>query len=98
MNNFAPPSQTMSFKPAAGIVWAVEACGTLVIDEWGGRCLELDYPRAAIWDWLTQGRTVEQVAALTKHVADGSEDAAWSAMHDAVSTWSAEGWIKPADY
>jgi hypothetical protein len=85
-----------TFRPADGIVWAVQSAGLLVVDEVAGRTLELGYPEAASWDLLTQGRTLQQIGERLRFVLDDPCEDAENLVRVQTRRWLEDGWIVAA--
>jgi hypothetical protein len=83
-----------TYQPAPGISWAVIASGILIIDHWGHRSRRLDYPSAALWDWLAQGRSIQETAALMLQLQDPADNKSLD-IDELVFHWRADGWIIP---
>jgi hypothetical protein len=83
------------YRPADGIAWAVEATGIVVLDELGGRCLKMDYPKAAIWDLLAQGRTLDGIIGVARFIVDRESEDVGALVREHVVAWLQQGWIVP---
>lgn len=88
-------SQQATYRSAHGVVWAVQPAELLVLDEIGGHCLHLRYPEAAVWDFLTQGRTLQQISKLLQFLLDGSAEKARTVVDRNARRWLEGGWIVP---
>jgi hypothetical protein len=74
----------------------VETTGIRVSDDLGDRSLTLEYPAAAVWEFITQGRSLSDLARLTAAVACLPDDAAGNLIDGLVRTWLSDGWMETA--
>ena len=85
-----------SVCPAPFVRWSVESFGVRITDDLGIRSLALEYPAAAVWEFITQGRSLSDVARLTGAVACLPDEAAHGLIDALVRTWLSDRWLEAA--
>ena len=80
-------------RVAEHVRWAVEPAGVVLIDRTTGASATLDYPRAAIWDFLTRGETEEQMCGRMCAIASLDRDASLELLRRTVTELLAAGWL-----
>jgi hypothetical protein len=80
---------------APGVHWVVGRTSLTIVDE-GGSAKTLGYPGAAVWDFISRGYPLSDVATLVAAVAALDRPAAEALVRAAVAEWAACGFIEQA--
>lgn len=83
-------------QPAPFVRWSVESFGIRLSDDLGRRSLALEFPAAAVWEFITQGRSQAETAHLTSAVTGLADDAARTLVADLTQAWRSDHWLTAA--
>jgi hypothetical protein len=79
------------FTCTDALSWSVETGSILLFAR--GRCFRLDYPKAAIWDILARGQSMDTAMSKTALIARLGRDETAALVADCILEWRREGWL-----
>jgi hypothetical protein len=83
-----------AYECTRGLHWTVETTGLLLVRPDTGVCCALEYPEAAVWDFLARGYGQPQMARMLRHIGGFREDAeAAQFIRDRLQAWQEAGLI-----
>ncbi len=83
------------YHVAPGVRWAVERTTLTLVDGRGGAC-RLGYPEAAVWDLVSRGYPLAEVARMIAAIASLDPTAADAIIRSAIEGWERAGLIRRA--
>jgi hypothetical protein len=84
-----------TFASAPGLQWTVESTGLLLVRPDRGVCGVLKYPDAAVWDFVTRGYGLPQIARMTRYIGGfPDEAAARQFVQERLEAWQKSGWLE----
>ena len=82
VNDPANRTEFISYKCSENIKYIVEPSSIRIVDVTRGHTLVVDYPQAAIWDFLCRGYSRSKIKKLLVIIADVTQDHAESLIDD----------------
>jgi hypothetical protein len=64
MNEPSQGNAKAVYRAALHVRWVIDNCRIQVVDEKVNRVRQLDYPEAAIWDFVSRGRSLDQTLQM----------------------------------
>lgn len=80
---------TIEYYCAPQVTWAVETEGIILINKHNGMVCLLNYPKAAVWDLISQRYSYNQTISLVSLICSLDRDVA-----ERLVLESLEGWVK----
>jgi hypothetical protein len=87
----------MLFVCAPGISWSVEIYGIRIIDAGGGASCFLEYPEAALWDFMTRGYDFDRVRRLVGLIGGMDPKGIEGLAAKTLVRWIARGFLVQTD-
>lgn len=88
----AMPASPRSVRVAPGVRWAVETNSILISD---GRTelVRIDYPEAALWDFVSRRRRADRCVPLMAYIAGLDAVSAERLINDTLDAWERAGFV-----
>ena len=86
-----PDSSGRTWQSAPGVWWAVEADGIVLGGPGAQSARSVAYPEAAVWDLLSRGRRIDDVAVMIEAIASVSPASARHIVGGCLRTWIGAG-------
>ncbi len=85
------------WRPSGSVRWAVEADGILLLSDDSGATRFLAYPQAAIWDLMSRGNPLRQIAVKMCAIASLSPSEAEQLVLECADDLTAGGFLESGD-
>jgi hypothetical protein len=79
---------------AGQVTWVVEPRGVVLIHARQGRCREIAYPEAAVWDLMTRRWPGETIRSMLELIAGIGPREAGELVDSCLDAWAEEGWLE----
>lgn len=83
-----------AWQAAWPVAWVVEPHGVALVHLANGRCRDLSYPEAAVWDLAVQGRSRETICSMLELIAGIGPREAATLVDSCLAQWLAAGWLE----
>lgn len=97
MSKKTPHKRTTLFQCPTSVRYVVEQTSIKLIDTEQGHGCTLNYPDAAIWDFLCRGYTRQRIEQLLMHICFVSNQHAASLVDDFCARLVAAGFLQEID-
>jgi hypothetical protein len=90
----------ISYSCVPDVTWMVESDGVRVVTLAGGLRTRLEYPEAALWDFIVRGISAARTTAMMKHIgAFATDEDTQAFVADRLHAWQQRGLIaaRPSD-
>lgn len=86
------------YQCAAGVTWAVEKDGIVLVHPDTRAVCTLGYPEAAVWDLISRGYSYRQTVAAVCAIGALTPAAAERLVHEHVTGWAEAGFLREVEH
>ncbi len=91
------PASSVTYQCTPSTRWVVELDRIVVVNQMTGTVRSLEYPRAALWDFIARGYSYDQIIPMLCSIASLQRDAIEELVGQSLEQWTQAGFLKRID-